>query len=226
MKLLAIDTAANLCAACVHDAVADTVLATRSLDLERGHAEHLMGVIEAVLREADIAYRDLSRIAVSVGPGSFMGIRTGVAAARGLALALGIPATGVTTLEALASDARQAFPGRPVLAAIDAKRSEIYAAAYDAGGNQTMAPCAAAPAEFVPLLADGIVLAGSGAPLLVAFRPETRFEAALPAATGSIEAYARIGASRAGPFDRPKPLYLRAPDARPQSGFALPRRSA
>lgn len=224
MKLLAIDTAADLCAACVIDAGSGAVPASISLELERGHAERLMGVIEDVLAEAGIAYADLGRIAVSVGPGSFMGIRTGVAAARGLALALSIPAVGVTTLEALAFDARSAFPGRPVLAAIDAKRGEVYAAAYDAEGAETMAPRATRPVELRPFLTEQTVLAGTGASPAAALRPEFGFDRAAAAATGSIEAYARLGAAREAPREKPKPLYLRAPDARPQSGFALPRR--
>lgn len=225
MKLLAIDTAANLCAACVLDAGADAVMASRVLELDRGHAERLMDMVAEVLREAGLDYRDLDRLAVAVGPGSFMGIRTGVAAARGLSLALGIPAIGVTTLEAIAFDARAAFPGRPVLAAIDARRDEIYAAAFDAAGRETLAPVACRPAELASLVAGDVVLAGTGAPLLAALRPAKAFDIAAGAATGSIAAYARIAALRT-PGDRPKPVYLRAPDARQQAGFALPRRSA
>ncbi|MBE0692228.1 MAG: tRNA (adenosine(37)-N6)-threonylcarbamoyltransferase complex dimerization subunit type 1 TsaB, partial [Aquamicrobium sp.] len=84
MRLLAIDTAADLCAACVRDT--DGGERGRSvLDLGKGHAEHLMGVIEAALREAGCGFADLDAVAVSVGPGSFTGVRVGVAAARGLA---------------------------------------------------------------------------------------------------------------------------------------------
>src|SRR5690242_6358756 len=101
MILLAIDTAANLCAASVHDSAADRELGREVLDIGKGHAERLMGVIGSALGQAGVGYRDLERIGVAVGPGSFTGVRVGVAASRGLALALGIAAVGVDTLEAI-----------------------------------------------------------------------------------------------------------------------------
>ena len=112
MIILAIDTAANLCAACVHDAAAGIERGRSVRDIGKGHAEQLMEVIDAALAAGGLAYADIGGIAVSVGPGSFTGIRVGVAAARGLALGLGVPSAGVTTLEALALEARDRFPDR------------------------------------------------------------------------------------------------------------------
>jgi tRNA threonylcarbamoyl adenosine modification protein YeaZ len=96
MKVLAIDTSANLCAACVKD-TGELGRAVRNLG--KGHAEHLMAVIDEALSAAATTYAELELIAVAVGPGSFTGIRVGVAAARGLALALKIPSVAVTTLD-------------------------------------------------------------------------------------------------------------------------------
>ncbi|HEY4192454.1 MAG TPA: tRNA (adenosine(37)-N6)-threonylcarbamoyltransferase complex dimerization subunit type 1 TsaB, partial [Mesorhizobium sp.] len=126
--ILAIDCSASLCAASVHDEAANVELGRCVLDLGKGHAERLMAVIADALKAGGVNYAGLSTIAVSVGPGSFTGVRVGVSAARGLALALKIPAIGVTTLEALAQQARQAFPGRAVLVALDGGRDEIHAA--------------------------------------------------------------------------------------------------
>ena len=92
------------------------------LDIGKGHAEHLMAVIEDAMSRPGSAYADLGAIAVSVGPGSFTGVRVGVSAARGLRMALKIPAIGVTTLEALAAEARERFGARTVLSALDAGR--------------------------------------------------------------------------------------------------------
>ncbi|MCB1426400.1 MAG: tRNA (adenosine(37)-N6)-threonylcarbamoyltransferase complex dimerization subunit type 1 TsaB, partial [Notoacmeibacter sp.] len=100
MTLLAIDTAANLCAACLSDAETGAILGAEVLDIGKGHAEQLMDVIAQAMAEAGAQWPDLTRLAVTVGPGSFTGIRVGVAAARGLALALDLPLTGITTLEA------------------------------------------------------------------------------------------------------------------------------
>lgn len=212
MILLAIDTSANLCAACVYDAGGERGRAV--LDLGKGHAEHLMGVMEAALAEAGTAYGDLDAIAVSVGPGSFTGVRVGVATARGLALALKIPAVGVTTLEAIAAESRIASPGKPIIARIDGGRGQAYLAGFAADGTQTLAPVALATDEADALIKD------AGADTLLA-----------EGKTADIVTYARIGMQRVmrdpgTPALPPRPLYLRDADAKPQGAFALPRKGA
>ena len=222
MKLLAIDCAASLCAACVYDAAEGNELGRQVLDLGKGHAEHLMAVIEAALRASGIGYRDLSAIAVSIGPGSFTGLRVGVSAARGLALALKIPAIGVTTLEALAAEAAAIFPGRAVLAALDAGREEIHAAVYDKALALTYGPAVTNLVEAAAMAqrADA-VLAGTAASL-IATAAGHALDAGPAAPTADIATYARLAAAK-GPGERPKPLYLRSADAKPQAGFILPR---
>jgi tRNA threonylcarbamoyladenosine biosynthesis protein TsaB len=133
MICLALDTALDACsAALLRDGV---VLAEETRDIGRGHAEVLMAVVETVLDGARLGILDCDRFAVTVGPGSFTGIRVGLAAARGFAVAAGRPVVGVSTLEALAADAGAAGP---VLAVIDARRDEVYAGLFgpthEAGG--------------------------------------------------------------------------------------------
>lgn len=209
MRLLAIDTVADLCAACV----LDTEAGERGrcvLELGKGHAERLMAVIDEALAKAGSTYADLGAIVVAVGPGSFTGVRVGVAAARGLALALGVPAVGVTTLEALARQAREESPGRPVLARIEAGRGQAYVAAFSAAGELTFGPAALALAAADELVRD---------------RRDTLLAAGK---TADIAIYARCGAEKlaaGAPPPKPKPLYLREADAKPQEGFALPRKA-
>jgi tRNA threonylcarbamoyl adenosine modification protein YeaZ len=194
------------------------------LDIGKGHAERLMETIAKVLEDAGLSYPDLGRIAVSVGPGSFTGVRVGVSAARGVALALKIPAIGVSTLEALAAEARIAFPGRAVAAVIDGRRGDLYLAGYDRDGNLLREPAAVSigtAGEFA--MAHDVVLIGNGADMLAASALKRPFDVASRAATGDVATYARLAAGRAAPFDKPKPLYLRGADARPQAGFALSR---
>ncbi|TKT74867.1 tRNA (adenosine(37)-N6)-threonylcarbamoyltransferase complex dimerization subunit type 1 TsaB [Aquamicrobium sp. LC103] len=228
MKILAIDTAAKLCAACVLDTEAGE-LGREVLDLGKGHAERLMGVIGSALDAARIAYGGLDAIAVSVGPGSFTGVRVGVATARGLALALNIPAVGVTTLEALALEARRATPGKPVLAAIDAGRGQAYVALFAADGSPERGAQVLSVSDAEDLVRrDGLVLVGSAAALL-AGRAGVEAEIAGLDPTADIGSYARIAAARladgAGKdLPKPRPLYLREADAKPQSDFALSRR--
>lgn len=182
------------------------------LDLGKGHAERLMGVIEAALAQAGCAYADIGALAVSIGPGSFTGVRVGVATARGLALALDVPAIGITTLEALAAQARDDRPGRPTLARIEAGRGQAYVAAYAADGRPTLEPVALSIEDA------GRLVAAAGPDAIIA-----------EGQTADIAVYARLAAQKlaADPdiaATKPKPLYLRDADAKPQEAFALPRK--
>jgi tRNA threonylcarbamoyl adenosine modification protein YeaZ len=221
MTLLAIDTSANLCAACVWDG--DAAIASITQDIGTGHAELLMGMINDVLRQAGKTYADLTRIGVVIGPGSFTGVRVGVSTARGLALALNIPAVGVTTLEGLSAEAQALHPGQPVLAVIDARREQLYSAMYDAAGRMIAEP-AVLDAEATAARAGGtdLVLTGSGCTALSALLPNS--EIAAQTATAAIETYARLAAAMPAGSDKPKPLYLRGADAKPQASFVLPGR--
>lgn len=222
MRLLAIDCAASLCAACVYDAAAKRELGRQVLDLGKGHAEHLMAVIAEALKASAIHYADLGAIAVSVGPGSFTGLRVGVSTARGLALALKIPAIGVTTLEALAAEAATAFPDRAVLAALDAGREEIHAALYDEMSVLTYGPAVTTLSGVVAMATENSsVLAGTAA-TQIAISAGRAFETGPETATADIVTYARLAAAK-GEGERPKPLYLRGADAKPQAGFMLSR---
>lgn len=222
MMLLAIDCSARLCAAAVHDGARELGRAVR--DLGTGHAEHLVEVVDEALASAGLSFAALERIGVAVGPGSFTGLRVGVAAARGYALALKIPAVGVTNLEALAAEARTTFPGRRVLAALDAGTS-IHAALYDGKGNVVHAPAALALEEAVALARqDHPVLTGS-ALQLIASTAGGPFDLGTAEATADIGTYARLAAQKST-AGKPVPLYLRAPDAKPQAGFAVARKPA
>ncbi|MCT8998208.1 tRNA (adenosine(37)-N6)-threonylcarbamoyltransferase complex dimerization subunit type 1 TsaB [Chelativorans intermedius] len=221
MNILAIDTAAALCAACVLDSTQGVEKGRAVRDLGKGHAEHVMAVVAEALEGAGLAYRDLDAVAVCVGPGSFTGVRVGVAAARGLALALRVPAIGITTLEALAAEARDAFPGRPVLVVTGNRPDSLHMARFDAAGGLVEGPALAPIATIAEgARADRPVLAGNAAPLVVEAAGQG-FDMAALAATADIARYARLAAARR-PGDRPRPLYLRAADARPQDAFALP----
>ncbi|MEH6719274.1 MAG: tRNA (adenosine(37)-N6)-threonylcarbamoyltransferase complex dimerization subunit type 1 TsaB [Aurantimonas endophytica] len=216
--LLAIDTAFERCSAAVFDGASGRLLASAEPEIGKGHAEQLMAVIADVLERAGVAYGDLARIGVTVGPGSFTGIRVGVAAARGLALALDIPAVGIDTLSALA--APEFGKGRAVLATLDAKRGEIYAALYDAEGAVVAAPRALAPADLSAMLAgldaDALLgLVGTGSPIAQAALPDRRPELLGSDSRIDMAAFARLAARAAEA--PPRPLYLRGADAKPSS---------
>ncbi len=220
--LLAVDTTGERCSACVYDARSSRVLALAEPEIGKGHAERLMGVVDDVLATAGISYDDLERLAVAVGPGSFTGIRVGVSAVRGLALALGRPAVGVDVLEALAHPHLNA--GSAVLAIQDARRGELYAALYAANGSVLRAPAVLA-LDALPAFATGgqaqsLGLAGSGAAIASAQLAHARIVSSR--AEPPIEAVAAIGARRV-PGAPVRPLYLRQADAKPSSTPSLVR---
>ncbi|MFZ2101667.1 MAG: tRNA (adenosine(37)-N6)-threonylcarbamoyltransferase complex dimerization subunit type 1 TsaB [Oricola sp.] len=219
MLTLAIDTAANFCSCCLWDGSADRVLAAEERDIGRGHAEQLMDVVDAVMKQAGREFADIERIAVAVGPGSFTGIRVGVAAARGFGLALGVHVTGVTTLEALAADARMEASG-PVTVTINGGRGQVFVQSFDTAGNPAGEPEAVEAQEAASAVsASAGFLAGNAARDVAASlgRPVAT---GIDRATGAIATIARLSTiSARGPV----PLYLRGADAKPQEGFALPR---
>jgi len=140
MRVLAIDTALEACSAAVLDTERGGILASESLAMARGHAEALMPLVGRVMQQSTLKFLELDRIAVTVGPGSFTGLRVGVAAARGIAVAAGKPAVGLTTLAAYAAPYIAADDVTPLLAAIDARNEQVYMQLFGPGGRTIIHP--------------------------------------------------------------------------------------
>ncbi len=167
--------------------------------MAKGQAERLLPLLEEILAEAGVGWRDLAGIGVGTGPGNFTGVRISVAAARGLALSLGVPAIGVTRLEALA----HGLP-RPVTVVEDARREEAYVQHFHAEGADPAGLRALAGLSVAGPV-TGSAAAALGPPVL-------------PAAMPLVEAIARLAALRLGSAQpRPAPFYLRGADAAPPS---------
>ncbi|MCV9999051.1 tRNA (adenosine(37)-N6)-threonylcarbamoyltransferase complex dimerization subunit type 1 TsaB [Pararhizobium sp. YC-54] len=220
MIVLAIDTAGTGCFAAIYDSTTDTVLASAGADIGRGHAEQLMAFIDQALADSGKLLADMDRIAVTIGPGSFTGIRVGVAAARGFALALDVPAVGISTLAAIAEAAREAHPGQAILATIDAKRDELYCQSFEADGTARSEALMLEIPEARRMFADfdGLVC-GTGAGHLTDLPPENAAQTDLT----DIRLVARLGAAADPAQGKPSPLYLRGPDVKSQAGFAVAR---
>lgn len=203
--ILAFDTSAAHCAAAVLSG--DRILAARQEEMSRGQAERLLPLAEAVLAEAGAGWAALDALGVGVGPGNFTGIRISVSAARGLALALGVPALGVSLFEVLAQD-----EAGDLLAALPAPRDMVYLQALSRG-RAVAAPLLADPLAPPPLPALPVL--GHRAAEIAAAAGTTGREAA-PGAIA--ERIARITAARlaeGAPAERPAPLYIRPADAAP-----------
>lgn len=226
VTVLGFDCAGPGCSAAV--VVDGTVAARRASVMERGQAAALLPMIEAVLAAAALTVPALDLIAVTVGPGAFTGLRIGIAAARGLALAGGVPAVGVTSFAAVAAavpDAERC--GRTLVVALDSKRAEIFLQAFAADGTAMRGGALVAPADLRAWLPPGpVLLAGDAAARTAAAAAEPRL--ALSAAAGIPDPadVARLGAAGwqpRQPSPLPRPLYLRAPDTSlPRAGAPRP----
>src|ERR1700728_3777645 len=140
MRVLAIDTALAACSAAVLDTERGGIVASESVPMMRGHAEALIPLLERVMEQSGMALADIDRVAVTTGPGSFTGLRVGISAARGIALAANKPAVGVSTLSAYAAPHLTADSATPVVSAIDAQDSHVYLQVFAAGGRTTTTP--------------------------------------------------------------------------------------
>ncbi len=227
MRVLAIDTALAACSAAVLDTGTDGVAASESVAMTRGHAEALMPLLSRVVKSSGLAFADLERIVVTTGPGSFTGLRVGIAAARGLGVATNIPVVGVTTLSAYAAPYLATDDQIPVVVAIDARHQHVYLQVFGAGGRTLIAPRLAPLAEAVRAASEApsrVVGSAARAIADALVRTAPAPVAVDPREAPDIRWVAQIGAAVSAAQAPPKPQYLRAPDAQPQYAASLPRR--
>jgi len=227
MRVLAIDTALAACSAAVLDTEQGGIVASESLPMVRGHAEALLPLLQRVMHKAGVSFPDIDRVAVTTGPGSFTGLRVGIAAARGIALAAEKAAVGLSTLSAYAAPHIANDERFPVVAAIDARHGHVYLQVFAPGARSFTAPRLAPLREAVRAAAETpSCIAGSAAQLVAAGLSAL---GAVPVAVDASPApdiawVARMGAVVAPEQSPLKPQYLRAPDAQPQNAAQLPRR--
>jgi tRNA threonylcarbamoyladenosine biosynthesis protein TsaB len=195
-------------------------LASTDYEDEKRHAERIFGSIDDVLSRVGVTRSDIDAVACDIGPGSFTGVRVGVATAKGIGFALGVPVVGVCGLEAMARAAHAATPGHKwVVALLDGRRGETFYAAYDDAGVAFIEPAHAPVAQTMDALGPAVddpstLYCGrfAGELALSDERRVVHVDADLPSAAW----IARIGAERIGQANEIEPLYVRAPDAKPQ----------
>ncbi|NOJ39635.1 tRNA (adenosine(37)-N6)-threonylcarbamoyltransferase complex dimerization subunit type 1 TsaB [Bradyrhizobium australiense] len=218
MLILAIDTALDACAAAVLDTSASKLVGQESQPMKRGHAEALMPLIARVMKASGVAFTALDRIAATTGPGSFTGLRVGLSAARGIALAAGKPVVGVTTLTAFAAPIVGEDGEHPVISAIDARHDHVYFQVLAGAGRSLIKPKVAPIAEALEAARFGAPhLVGNAAKILA-----DRWLADAPPpfkidqqAAPDIAWVAWLGAAVNPESSPARPYYLRAPDAKP-----------
>ncbi|NQV81761.1 MAG: tRNA (adenosine(37)-N6)-threonylcarbamoyltransferase complex dimerization subunit type 1 TsaB [Alphaproteobacteria bacterium] len=218
MLLLSLDTSLAACSVALWRDGA--LIADNFVPMARGHAEALVPMIQTVCAQAGADLAAVDAVAVTRGPGTFTGIRIGLATARGLALTIGCPVIGISTLEVIAASAQLSADIAPILVVQDARRGEIYAQRIGATPEESTAPQLLAVADLASVFTERpLRLVGSGA-LLAAERLGTGVIVAAGEVLPRAAVLAGLAAARLqrhGPAHfavPPSPLYLRAPDAK------------
>jgi tRNA threonylcarbamoyladenosine biosynthesis protein TsaB len=221
--ILAFDCSGASCSAAVW--VEGGVRAERFAEMERGQAEALMPQIRDVLDDAAVDFTTLDVIATTIGPGSFTGLRLGLAAGRGLALAADRPIVALTSFEAiLAGLSEERRAGRPVAIAIDSRRGTVFTQLFDSDLKPARPPVAVEPADFDAWLPpEPFIVVGDGTSGLASASTRTDitlFTEPRRIHAGDIARLARqLGPAGIGRL-KPSPLYLRAPDVTLPKGVA------
>ncbi len=229
MNILALDTSMGACSAALLRLEGGAqALFARKETMARGHAEALMPMVSEIMSESGTDFAALDLIAATTGPGSFTGVRIAISAARGLALVTRVKLFGTDSLTVMAKEASiLGAVAAPFAVAVDARRGMLYFGLYDGAARKLDGPLLIAPDEAANLLASSARIAvGNGAALLAeaAARREALIEARLPELQPSAAALAALAADSGESVRALRPLYLRPPDARPQTQAAVARR--
>lgn len=199
--LLALDTSTPLVSVALADAgaVLDVAISERPMQ----HGELLAPMVAAALDRLGAVRKDVTSVAVGVGPGPYTGLRVGLVTARVFGLALGVPVCGVGSLDVLAAAAVDAGITEPFLATLDARRKELFWAEYDAEGRRVRGPFVDRPAD----IPGGRLVVGAGPEMFPGVFGRTAGPLGPDAAT-----MARVVAAQRVELLDPEPIYLRRPD--------------
>lgn len=226
MRVLAIDTSCGACSVAVYDGEARDIVASESRQMSRGHAEALAPMVQRVMGEVEGGFPTIGRIVVCTGPGSFTGIRVGLAMARAMALTLEVPVIGVSTLVAFAAPLLETPQSGVIGSVVDARHGHVYFQLFESGGRPMFPPRVTSLRDAVRAIGGGPArLAGDAAGLVAeeALRSGVEFDASQAVASPDILSIARIGLV-ADPDSWPaRPLYVKAPDATPSTGDTIAR---
>ena len=214
MRVLAVETSTLSGGAALLDG--ERVVGEYTLDVRVTHSERLMAAIDQLLSDAGWTARDLDGIAVTVGPGSFTGLRVGLSTVKGLALALAIPVAAVPTLDAMA--AMLPYAALPVCPVLDARKREVYASLYRWDGLEMRRQwdyLAVAPDELARRLREPVIVVGDGAEAIdsaFARRVEPPRRGPAPAVVGAL-GRARLARGETVTVADLVPIYLRPSEA-------------
>jgi len=225
VRVLAIDTSCGACSVAVWDGARRELLAGESLVMAQGHAEALAPMVQRVAQRVEGGVDALDRIAVCVGPGSFTGIRIGLAMARAMGLALPVPVVGVSALVAFAAPLLVDPAPGVIASVIDARHGQVYFQLFEASGRPMMGARVARLKDVVRAIGGAAARAvGNAADLLAeeGRRSGVEIDAGAGSNAPDIAAIAQLGVVADPATSPPRPLYIKAPDAQPSAGAAIP----
>jgi tRNA threonylcarbamoyladenosine biosynthesis protein TsaB len=229
MRILAIDTSCAAASVAIVESGHIEPLAAESRVMARGHAEALAPMVEGAAQRVEGGLAGLDRIVVTTGPGSFTGIRIGLAMARAMGLALGVPVIGVSTLAALAAPLLSEPRPGVIAAAIDARHGLAYFQLFEASGRPLGPPRCDALRECVRGIGAGPALLTGDAAALVAteaLRAGLPYDLGAAADAPDVVAVARMGLALDPAVNPARPLYVKPPDARPGQADPIARAPA
>lgn len=223
MIVLAFDTCFDACSVALWSSARSRLLAARFEAMDKGHSERIVPMIGEVLVEAGVDLAEVTTLAVTVGPGSFTGVRTGLSVARAIALANGIEIRGTTSLHVMAARIRERRGAIAIAIAVATRDGYIYFQTFEpADGMPGSAACLTTPVQAAAMLGSTPhVIAGSGADSVVTAASGSSVAHELDEAASDVCAAVLARLAVKLPLLIPaKPLYLREPDAKPQPGLA------
>lgn len=226
MRILAIDTSCGAASVAVVESGVTEPLAALSRLMARGHAEALAPMVEEAMRGVEGGFSSLDRIAVTTGPGSFTGIRVGLAMARAMGAVLAIPVVGVSTLAAFAAPLLSEPRPGIIAAAIDARHGSAFFQLFEASGRPLGPPRCEAVRECVRGIGAGpALLAGNAAAAMAneAHRAGLPYDLSAATDVPDIVAVARMGLALDPGVNPARPLYVKPPDAHPNPTEPIPR---
>ena len=229
MRVLAIDTSCGACSVAVWDAAQREMLASESLVMAQGHAEALAPMVQRVTQKVEGGVDGLGRIAVCIGPGSFTGIRIGLAMARAMGLALPAPVVGVSALVAFAAPLLVDPTPGVIASVIDARHGQVYFQLFESSGRPMRGARVARLKDVVRAIGGAAARAvGNAAELLAeeGRRSGCEIDASAGSQAPDIGAIAQLGAVADPATSPPRPLYIKAPDAQPSQTAAIPHAQA
>lgn len=226
MRVLAIDTSCAATSVAVYDFELRATLAVETLGMAQGHAEALAPMVRRAMEKVEGGFPTLDRVAVCVGPGSFTGIRIGIAMARAMGVALRVPAVGVSGLLAFAGPLLADPQPGVIAAAIDARHGQVYFQLFEASGRPMFAPRCVKVRDAVRLIGGSPArLCGNAAALIAdeTARGAVELDASQASLHPDIISIARAGFALDPATAPPRPLYIKPPDAQPHQGDMIAR---